>query len=257
MRRLVALAVLALLVAACGGDDDTVATDTTESTDSTSTTGDPDDATDSTDATESSTTSTLAPPADGELPGEVIEIFPYEGADLAVVGVERDDTLNLRSGPGLDFGVVAELSPIDTGIIATGHNRTLDDSIWAEVTKDSVTGWANVSYLLQLGSTDDITAELADDSGELPGAETMVDLANVVGDLRASDEPPSRVVVTEDPEVGERGVITVDVIGLGDDAVGGERLHIVATPITEAFVVESVQRLTLCSRGVSDDGLCV
>lgn len=244
MRRLSVLLVLALLFAACGDDDDTEAgdTSTTEST---------------TTEPEASTTEPSPSTEPGELPGEVIEIYPYEGADLAVVGVDRDDTLAMRSGPGVEFEIVKELSPLDTGVIATGHNRTLDDSMWVEVTKDDTTGWANVSYLLQLGGTDDITDELADESGDLPGAETMVDLAQVVGDARSSAEPPSRVVVIEDPEVGSKGVITVDVIGMGDDAVGGERLNIVAEPITEGFVVESVQRLTLCSRGVTDDGLCV
>jgi len=230
---------LVLLVGACGDGDDG------ESGGSTT--------------TEATSTSTTADDPGGELPGEVIEIYPYEGASLAVVGVERDDTLAVRTGPGTDFDVVTELSPLATGVIATGHNRQVTDAIWAEVEAEGGTGWADVRYLLQLGATDDVTESLVDADGQLPAGETMVDVAGAVAERRASTEPPSRTAVIEDPEVGELGSITVDVIGLGDDALGGERLHILAEPVPEgeAFVVQSVQRLALCSRGVTDDGLCV
>lgn len=251
MRRLCALLALVLLGGACGDGSDEAETGNSTTIETTSTT-----AAASTTTTEAASTTVGDP---GELPGEVIELYPYEGASLAVVGVERGDTLAVRSGPGTDFDVVHELSPLETEVIATGHNRQIDDSIWAEVDTNGDRGWANVAYLLHLGTTDDITDQLSDPSGELPAGETMVDVAEAVAAVRTSTEHPSRVAIIEDPEVGELGSITVDVIGMGDDSLGGERLHILAEPVPEgeAFVVQSVQRLSLCSRGVTDDGLCV
>ena len=123
-------------------------------------------------------------------------------------------------GGTLDHDVIGELDPLATGVVATGHNRSVDDSFWSEVDVDGQVGWANVRFLLQLGATDDITGQLAAGPDGLPSAADMVALAESVGERRASDEPPSRVVVVEEPELGELGSIMVDVIGLGDDAVG-------------------------------------
>lgn len=252
-RVLAALTVTCLVLAGCGTDDegDAAPSTTTEGTlpaESTSSS--------TTTTTEAAATDPAADPDD--LPGEVLEMFPYEDANLAVVGVDRDDVLNLRVGPGVDYAVAAELSPIATGLIASGHNRMIGGAIWVEVTVDGETGWVNNSFVLQFGIVDDITSELSE-LGELPGGETMVDIAETVGALRASDDVDSRIVVIEDPVVGDLGEIMIDVIGLADDAVGGERLHILATPLAggEGFVVKSVESITLCSRGVTDDFLCL
>jgi hypothetical protein len=250
MRHLGWLAVVAVVVAvlgaACGGDGTTSAGSGTGA-----------DGTTTTVAT--STTSTTAPPADGALPGERIEIYPYEGAPLAVVGVAADDTLNVRSGPGVDFDVVFELEPLATGVAATGHNRGLgDEGIWSEITSEGRTGWANTSYLLQPGGVDDITTEIAPRPEDRPRAETMRQLGETVAAMRASDDPRSSIVVVDGPQVGDLAEITVDVIGFGDDSVGGERLHIFAEPDEggEGFVLRTVERTVLCSRAV-DDNVCV
>ena len=81
MRRLAVVVLASLAVVACGddGDSNTTTPDTT--------------------STSLATTTTSAT----ELPGERVEIYPYEGAALAVVGVASDDTLNVRVGPGTDF----------------------------------------------------------------------------------------------------------------------------------------------------------
>lgn len=212
-----------------------------------------------TTTTATSTTTTTAPPAgDGELPGERVEIFPDAGAQMAVVGVAADDTLNVREGPGVEFAVAFELEPLATGFTATGHNRTVGDSMWSEIEAEGGTGWANTAFLLQPGGVDDITSQIAPRPEDRPRAETMVELGRIVADARASDEPESKIVIVDGPTVGDLGEITVDVIGLGDDSVGGERLHIFAEPEEggEGFVLRTVERTILCSRGVSD-GVCV
>lgn len=253
-RSLMVLFVPFALVAACGGDDDT----TTADTSTTSTTVD--EGTTSSSTSSSSSTSTTTTRAPGDLPGERIEIFPYEDAQLSVVGVAADDVLNVRSGPGVDFDVIAELEPLATGVVATGHNRSLDgEGFWSEIAAAGETGWANVAFLSHLGQVDDITTEIAPTPADRPTADTMVQLGRQVADGRASEEPESDVVVVDGPTVGDLGEITVDVIGLGDDAVGGERLHVFGQPDPggESFTLRTVERTILCTRGVSAEGLCV
>jgi hypothetical protein len=240
MRRTSAVPViaLALLIGACGDDDDggPGAASTTQSS--------------ATTATSSAAT----------LPGERVETFPYQGAKLAVVGVAAGDTLNVRSGPGTEFGVVYDLGPTAMNATATGHNRSVGDGVfWSEISAEGRTGWARTSFLLQPGQVDDVTAALFPTPAERPTAKTMAELGQAVARRRASDEPPSKIVVVEDPTVGDLGEVTVDVIGLGDDSVGGERLKVFAEPGPrgESFTVRTVEATTFCSRGVSEDGRCV
>lgn len=249
MRRLTAaLLTLALVLAACGDDADEADAPGTTGTEMTGTSGVPD------------TTGTTEPPGEDELPGERVEIFPYEDAELAVVGVAADETLVLRSGPGAGFEAIAELGPLADGLVATGHNRSLDDAgLWSEVTVDGETGWAETACLLQLGQVNDLTSALFPTPADRPSAETMLELAEAVAGLRASEEPASRVVVVDGPTVGDLGEVTVDVVGLGDDALGGERLVVFGQPgpSGEDFTVRTVEATLLCSRGVTADGLCV
>ena len=65
--------------------------------------------------------------------------------------------------------------------------------------------------------------------------------------------------MTDGPNVGDLGEITLDVIGMGDDSILGERLHVFGDPDPggESFTMRTVERTLLCARGVGDDGLCV
>jgi hypothetical protein len=246
-------AALVLGLAACGddGDEEDTSASTTEATSSTTQASGS-----STTAAEGSTTtaaegSTTTAPGDGDLPGEPIDIYPYEGAHLGVVGVAAGDTLNVRSGPGTGFDVVAELNPLSQEPTATGRNRTLDDdSLWVEVTVDDGTGWVNGAFVAQPGAVVDIT----DDVGPV-SAVSMEVLAEGVAATRVFDGegPTPTVTIVAGPDGGE---VSVDVIGLADDAQKGERLLIVATEGGEGFNVSSVESIALCARGVTDDGLC-
>jgi hypothetical protein len=250
-RMLFALTVFALLAAGCGDDDDaetvTEETTTTESEETTTTTRG------------ATTTSTTATPTPAQTPGERIEIFPYEDAELAVVGVEADDVLNVRAAPGVSYEIVAELDPLADGIRATGHNRSLDDdSIWAEIEVDGTTGWANTAFLAQLGDTDDITSRVYPNTADRPVADTMVQLGEEVArDVAGADASSVDIVVVDGPSVGDLGEITVDITGYRDDSVLGDRLRIFAVEEGgESFRLRTIEATTLCRRGVSD-GLCV
>jgi hypothetical protein len=250
----------ALVLAACGDGDggvDGVATDPT-ATSEVATSGDD---TITTDETSTSTepdddTTTSADGGGPTLPGEVVDIFPYEGAELAVVAVAADDTLNVRRGPGVGFEIVRDLPPLADGFVATGANRRIDDgAIWAEVDVDGTTGWVNSAFVAHPGQVTDITGELE----PLPRAATMLELGEAVADRRTGTEGPEpTVTVVSGPTVGDLGEVVVDVTGLADDSIGGERLHVFARPGTDGgeFVVRSVEATVLCSRGVAD-GLCL
>jgi hypothetical protein len=255
VRRLLALLTVFVLTAAlvaCGnGNEEDVGAD--GATDGAAEPTEPDGAADPTGPGDEPT----------ELPGERVDIFPDEGESLAVVAVAAGDTLNVRAGPGVDFDVVAELDPLATGIVAGGHNRSLDDgSIWAEVTVDGTTGWANTAFLAALGATDDITAQLYPSPADRPSAATMEELGERVAEDAAGPavegEAPITITVVAGPTVGDLGEITVDVTGFADDSVLGQRLVVFAQPDEggQSFTVRTVESTTLCRRGVAD-GLCV
>ena len=257
---------LALLLTACGDDgtDDaatttssaaepastsSASTSSTVTTGSSSTTG---------DATSSPTTGFELHHGDGatSLPGEPIFSIPQNGDLLGVIGVAHDDVLNVRAVPGSDTEIVATAGPTTADLEATGEARKLPSTIWYQVRFDGVTGWVNSSFVAFIGGTDDATAEfLAGD--DLPQVETMIELGELVADGFATTDPESRVVLTVAPSVGDLGEVTYDVIGVGDDALRGHRLHIFATPAEggEGFVLKSIERTFLCARG-SSTGLC-
>lgn len=243
-RMLIIMSVLALTAAGCGGG--------ASSSDSTSTTAAPE-----------TTTTTIRPmtttiQTTTSLPGEPIDIGPGAGDVLAVIGVAHDDVLNVRVAPGTDQPIVADLDPLANDVIALGNARSLPESIWFEVEAGGVTGWAGSSFLGYLGQATDETAAIIDLLGETPKAETMLDLGMIVAQALASDEPVSRIVMSVAPSVGDLGEVTYDVVGIGDDAVRGFRLHVFGTPDEggEGFVLRSVEQTLLCGRGLSG-GLCV
>lgn len=196
--------------------------------------------------------------ADADLPGEAFDGFAAAGETMMVVGVAHDDDLNIRSIPGTDGDILATASPTADNLVATGRARILPGSVWYEVTADGVTGWVASSFVAFAGFTDDATAEFLD-GGDPPQAETMVDMADLVTARYASVEPPSTIIQTVAPTVGDLAEVTYDVVGIGDDGLAGYRLHLFATPGPngETFTLKSIERTLLCSRGATADGLCL
>ena len=249
-------------------------------------TEDPDATGESTDGAEAAPTDgSEQEPADAEvsLPGEPFELGPPAGAVLAVVGVSHDSVLNVRDVPAgeiiarLDNVMNVGSEPVvyvrepdsdeliatldlNRGVIATGNTRELPTTIWHEIRMGDAVGWASSAFLSPLGATSDATTEILAVLGDTPSAQTLEALGQIVAAAVASDEPPSRIVVSGAPVVGDLGEVTVDVLGLPDDAVRGFRLHIFANqdPDSGSFVLKSVESTTICDshRGVSEEGLC-
>ena len=217
------------------------------------------------------------------LPGEPYEFGPAAGTPLAVVGVFYDSVLNVRDVPAGEIVAVLDvlinvvsqpgvnvrhpdsyelLASLDLkrGLFATGNTRKLPTTIWHEIRMADAVGWASSAYLAPLGATSDATTEIVAVLGETPAAPTLEELARVVAEAVASDDPPSRIVVSGTPVLGDLGEVTVDVLGLPDDAVRGFRLQVFAEQDSESglFTLRTVESTTICDshRGVSEEGLC-
>ena len=190
------------------------------------------------------------------LPGEPFEGFADNGDVLSVIGVADDDVLNMRAAPGIDQDIVATAAPTADNLVATGRARSLPNSIWYEVTLGAETGWVSLSFVAFAGSVDDATAQFFDGADSIV-AETMTDLGAAVAAEFASQDPPSRITQSVAPVVGDLHEVIYDVVGLGDDAVAGFRLHIFGVPNEEGegFVLFRIERTTFCTRGVVGD-LC-
>lgn len=194
------------------------------------------------------------------LPGGEWDLWvPFRGVPVAVVGVAFDDILEVHDAPGENATTIATFEPLEDAIISAGEGRTLPSSIWWRVTLGDIDGWVGSRFMTQLGVTVDITSQIVDSTGSRPAAETMVDLGMIVANDRASDDPPSNIVISSAPTVGDLGEIIIDVVGYPDDAVKGERLHIFGQPLEsgEGFSLMAVESTVMCRRGVSQDGLCV
>ncbi len=226
------------------------------------------------------------------LPGEPYEWGPTEGTQLSVVGVPQlplhdapsgqiiatldisspyESLLEVREAPSGEF--IASIDSPTDGIVATGRTRRLPDTewpeaVWNEVRIAGLTGWARAAHLAPTGLTDDVTAHLIDLLGERSVADTLIDLALIVGEAMATEEPRSLVHTVTRPIVFEGlGEVTVDVLNIGDDSLLGFRLLVFAVPAAEdwmseepgPFTLRTVERTILCysHRGVTADGLCV
>ena len=201
------------------------------------------------DATEPDESPESEPTGAAPAPGGAPEL-----GDLAVVGVQRGDVLNVRSGPGVGNPVVAELAPTASGFTATGRTRDVGGGArWSEVETSEVSGWVNSRYLALVGQTEDVTA-MFDDPVR---ARTPARLAGAMVDRLYPDPPRPVVVVVEGPRRGDLTELLVDVIGIGDDTARGWRWLVFAETAGDGYRLRTVEETVLCSRDVTDEGLCL
>jgi hypothetical protein len=253
------LAILMLGVVACGADagagstTSTAAPSTSTTLVASTTTATQQEQTTSTTTPETTTTSGA-----GALPGEPVEFGPAEGDVVAVVGVAHDDVLNLRAAPGADQPILERIPPLYDSLTALGMTRQLPGSAWIAVDYEGTEGWVNLRYIAFLGATTDQTASIIASLGETPSAASMEALGLLVAESVASHEDPvSAIVITVAATLGDLGEVTYDVIGLGDDAVRGLRLHVFGQPVGEEFTLKTVEMTALCARGADEAGACV
>ena len=237
-----------LVLSACGGPADVPVAGTEPQT--TAVASGPDSVGSTTTAAGSvETTSTTGPI---ELAGEEIDLGIGEFAELTPVRVPHDDVLNVRAGPGIEAPVIFEIPPTRRVVHATGKARQLENnSIWFQLQIGDPPGWANARYLAFLGPSTDVTAQIKEQLGELSSDAALEDVARMIAELHASDDPPSEIIFSE-----FRGdFIVVEVIGLGDDSVLGYRF-IITFNQGGGDLIELVMRVDLCARGLARGDLC-
>lgn len=258
------VATLGLLFAACGGDaGGTTTTSSTSSTSSTTTTTTLGTTTSTappaTTTTVQATTTTIAPESTTTtLAGEPIDFGPARGDVLIVIGVRHDDVLNLRDGPGTSQPILEGIPPTFSELEAQGSTRELPSSFWIEVEYEGTVGWVSLAFVGYEGDTTDDTARIVSELGETPVEASMTDLGELVAAQYASqDEPESNIVQVTPVISGDLAEVSYDVIGLGDDAVRGVRVHVFGQQTADGFGLKSVEVTAICGRGVDDSGACV
>jgi hypothetical protein len=268
-----AFTALAMVTTACGtgtNASDTTVADTTSTTAVPATTSTTAAATTTTTAAPTTTTSAAATTTTAaaattttsgstgtSLRGEPVDLGPPRGAELGVIGVRYNDVLNLRQRPGADQPIVGRIPATYNGLIAQGETRRLP-AFWTKVDYRGTMGWVNMSYLAYIGRTDDVTQQTIDHFGERPEASTMTELGRLVAEAAASDDPPSDIVNVVRESTGDLGEVTFDVVGLGDDAVRGVRLHVFGERVDTSWRLRTVEQTSLChpTRGMDADGTC-
>lgn len=79
-----------------------------------------------------------------------------------VAFVAPNDTLNVRSGPGVNYSTIAQLPPDAGGIVIAGEGQTLlSGSTWVPVETGAGAGWVNSRFLTQTINRDDFCADPA------------------------------------------------------------------------------------------------
>ncbi len=100
-----------------------------------------------------------AVPTHTPTPAAEPDVQPKE--QFIVVGVESDDTLNVRSGAGVDNDVVGELPYNAVGVDLLAEDVLVDGSPWQEIEYEEIRGWVNRSFIgVQVGERGD-SAEAA------------------------------------------------------------------------------------------------
>ncbi|MBK8902351.1 MAG: SH3 domain-containing protein [Anaerolineaceae bacterium] len=74
-------------------------------------------------------------------------ISANDPADYATIFVEPTDVLNVRSGPGVSFGIVGTIPPTATDVQITGNGHVVAGSTWVPVQRGAVSGWVNSRFL--------------------------------------------------------------------------------------------------------------
>ena len=196
---------------------------------------------------------------DASLPGEPFDSAPA-GTRAAVIGAPFDEVLIIRRFPGAGQPAAAGLAPLADDLTVTGRGRSLPGSFWLEVeTPGGAVGWAPAGSIGLAARTSDRTSAAVEALGAAPAAADMEALGRAVARVFASEEPPSSIVMPGAAVDGEKGAVTFDVVGLGDDSVRALRLRVTGVRSPDGgYTLEKVEETAMChpNRGVSPEGLC-
>ena len=200
---------------------------------------------------------------DESVHGESQETFySEEGAEVGVAGVLPEDVpLEIHAEPTPEVEVVAELEPTDA-VVLGGHERSHaaseNEGSWVEIQLADGYGWVHQDNLYYFGQNADVTEDYIDHIDPDPSSE---DIAESVGEHVIAEWDSEGAVgdwrlVTTPEDQGE-DFYRVDVVGMMDDAQAGYRLFVYVEETEAGQELVQVESTMLCSRGVSEEGLCV
>lgn len=95
----------------------------------------------------------------GWISSQLVAPTAEAGPTYAVVRVESDDVLNIRTGPGVKNPVAATLPFDHSGATLTGRAQKVGKARWVQV---AITGWVNSSYLEKAGGSFESVGETAE-----------------------------------------------------------------------------------------------
>ena len=187
------------------------------------------------------------------------------------VDVAADDTdggLNVRELPGVENAVVATL-PRGTEVSTLEGCSAVGATDWWQVTTTDgdTTGWVSSDFLSEtFVATPGLGQFVTDTENVDLTAETLDELIAAIADSYGFDD--DRVItLVDEVQIADAvgGEVTYDITGLKDDSVNGFRVNINfffeksepdALEII-GFRAVGITNWPLCSRGVTDDGLCI
>lgn len=193
-------------------------------------------------------------PEEITVPGEQVEtFFSTAGQEVGVAGLAPDqEPLEVRAVPSSEGETVAEIDRLGAVELAgrEWNNPALEDEgYWAEVLVDGQRGWMLSGNLYHFAGTSDVT----DDYAGVPAADSAQAAAQAVAEDAARE---ADWILLTTPEYAGEPFYRVDVTGMRDDSVAGERLFITVGENNGRYEVDEVERTLICQRGVSGD-LCV
>lgn len=278
-----ALAIV-LALTACGSDDATATSDTPSETTkgpSEAVSEEPTEALPA-ETTEPGVEPTIDPedPGDPDDPTEEIDddLAELDGLDVELcdsptreeyyVDVALDDPdggLNMRTAPGVEHDIVG-VFPRSDGLRPTGACATLDTVDWWKMTSGDgvVEGWVSSRYLSEFLVFNPGVGKAIDDLDNIGAtAPTLEELAADIAESYGFDGDVMITMTSDAPAIdAQGGSATFEMTGLKDDASNGYIVDIDFTFDKDAegeidgVTATKVTNYSLCTRGVTEDGLC-
>ena len=190
--------------------------------------------------------------------GQVIELEqPEIQVEAVLIGVSSTETIMVHALPGLDQPLAGDV-PAATSIEPMGEAfETEDGLVWWQVPAGTVQGWIqpNVAYR---GPAQNITDQVMPNFADEGPFDSAEEAALAVAKQIAADRGASDIIVVSTTEIESppSATVTVDLLGLGDDSLAGFR-PIVASGQATGWQPASIIQASLCTRGVTADGLCI
>lgn len=187
-----------------------------------------------------------------EVAGQMTDGFAPDVDDrVAVVGVAVGGHLVMRTFPGVDQAVVARIPPAELDLFGFGQTfETEDDRTWWLVRWQDKQGWIEPGAAY-LSSPEDISVQVA---GTLSSS-SYATQTELVGAVLGQFAP--NPIIVEDLVDANSGTssTTVDLIDVSEQR-RGERLVISGAGSDGDWRIAGVQRISLCRRGLTEDGGC-